>query len=387
MFPTLSDLFEYLFHIHIRLPVQTLGFFIALSFFFNYNAFVSEFKRKEALGLIHSFKRRVTIGRPASVLELAINSLLGFLLGYKVIGAFIDYDNFIVDPKGFIISWQGSIFAGLICGSGWACWAYFDRKRSQLPEQKVVEEAVHPCQLMPKITFWCGFFGFIGAKLFDTVEHIHYFLADPVNVIFSSNGFTYLGGFLFGMLTFFYIGVKNGMRLAHVSDVGAPGIMLAYAIGRIGCQLAGDGDWGIVNTHIKPEWLHWLPNWMWADTFPHNIINAGVYMQGCFTAYCNQLVQGVYPTSFYEVVICGLLFVFLWSIRRYMHTAGLMSFLYLVLIGLERFFIEFIRVTIKYNVLGFTLSQAQVISLLMFLTGVGGIIYLYANHKISFNKI
>ena len=387
MFPTLSDLLAYLFHINVRLPIQTLGFFVALSFLFTYLAFVSEFKRKEALGLIHAFKRKVVSGKPASIVELCLNALVGFLAGYKIIGAMLNYSSFIANPKVFIISARGNLFAGIICGGSWAFWAYYDRKRSRLAEPKIVEETVHPYQLMPRITFWCGVIGFIGAKLFDTAEHIQYFLANPVGDLLSSNGFTYLGGFLFGMLTFFYIGVKNGMRLAHVSDVGAPGIMLAYAIGRIGCQLAGDGDWGIVNIHPQPLWLHWLPHWMWSYTFPHNIINAGVYIQGCFSAYCDQLAQGVYPTSFYEVVICGLMFLFLWLIRKRLHTPGLMSFLYLVLIGAERFFIEFIRVTIKYDIMGITLSQAQVISALMFMVGAGGIIYLYANNKIHVGKV
>ena len=61
MFPTLSDLFAYLFNIHVRLPIQTFGFFVALSFLLTYLAFVSEFKRKEALGLIHAFKRKEII--------------------------------------------------------------------------------------------------------------------------------------------------------------------------------------------------------------------------------------------------------------------------------------------------------------------------------------
>jgi phosphatidylglycerol:prolipoprotein diacylglycerol transferase len=62
MFPTLSDLIAYLFHLQIRLPVETLGFFIALSFVLTYLAFVSEFKRKEKQGLIHPYKRKVLIG-------------------------------------------------------------------------------------------------------------------------------------------------------------------------------------------------------------------------------------------------------------------------------------------------------------------------------------
>jgi phosphatidylglycerol:prolipoprotein diacylglycerol transferase len=390
MFPTLSDLIGYLFNIHIRLPIQTFGFFVALSFFFTYLAFSSEFKRKESQGLIHAFKRKVVIGEPASILELFLNTLLGFVLGFKIGAIVLNYSAFTYDPKRFLLSASGNIYIGLIVGLSWGFWAWYDRKRSQLPEPKVIEETVHPYQLMGRITFWCGLIGFIGAKLFDTVEHINYFLANPVNDLLSSNGFTYYGGFIFGMLTFFYIGVKNGMRLAYVSDVGAPGIMLAYAIGRIGCQLSGDGDWGIVNTHLKPEWLYWLPNWMWSFNFPHNIANQGVYIPGCTGVYCNQLSQGVYPTSFYEVVICMLMFTGMWLVRRHITMPGLMSFLYLILMGIERFFIEYIRTTIKYNVFGLVLTQAQIISGLMFLVGMGGVIYVYlikpGKHKRTLNN-
>lgn len=377
MFPTLSDLFAYLFNIHLRLPIQTFGFFVALSFFLTYLAFVSEFKRKEALGLIHSFKREEIIGIPPSIPEVLINALLGFLLGYKVVGIILNYNDFIYNPKSYLLSTKGNLLIGLLFGVGWAAWAYFDRKRAQLPQPKIVQHTVHPYQLMGRITFWCGIIGFIGAKLFDSVEHLSYFLAHPVDDLLSTNGFTYLGGFLFGMLTFFYIGTKNGMKLPYVSDVGAPGIMLAYGIGRIGCQLSGDGDWGIVNNHPKPLWLHWLPDWMWAFNFPHNIIDQGVYIHGCMGEHCQVLVNPVYPTSFYESVICLGMFAFLWAIRKHIYKPALMSYLYLILIGIERFFIEFIRVTIRYDVFGIMLSQAQILSLGMFLVGIGGVIYLY----------
>jgi phosphatidylglycerol:prolipoprotein diacylglycerol transferase len=377
MFPTLSDLFAYFFNIHIPLPVQTFGFFVALSFLLTYLAFVSEFKRKEALGLIHSFKRKEIIGVSPSIIEILINALLGFILGYKVIGALLNYNDFILDPKIFLFSAKGSLFTGIILGLGWAVWAFYDRKKAQLPEPKIVEHTVHPYQLMGRITFWCGVIGFIGAKLFDSVEHLGYFLAHPIDDLLSSNGFTYYGGFLFGMLTFFYIGTKNGMKLPHVSDVGAPGIMLAYGIGRIGCQLSGDGDWGIINNHPKPLWLQWLPDWMWAFNFPHNVINQGNYIPGCMGDHCQVLIDKVYPTSFYESVICLGMFAFLWVIRKRIHKPALMSYLYLILIGIERFFIEFIRITIRYRVFGVMLSQAQILSAGMFLVGVGGVIYLY----------
>ncbi len=377
MFPTLSDLIAYLFRIHISLPIQTFGFFVALSFFFTYLAFSSEFKRKEAQGLIHSFIRKEITGSPASPLELTINFLLGFVFGFKIIGALINYHLFSSDPQHYILSSAGNIYSGLIFGIGWACWAYYDRKRTQLAQPKIVEITVHPYQLMGRITFWVGTIGFIGAKLFDTIEHLNYFFADPINDLLSPIGFTYYGGFLFGMLTLFYIGIKNGMKLPQIADIGAPGMMLAYAIGRIGCQLSGDGDWGIVNSHIKPDWLHWLPNWMWSFNFPHNILNEGTYIRGCTGNYCSVLTKGVYPTSFYESVICMLMFIGMWSIRKYVTTPAFMTYLYFILMGIERFFIEYIRVTIKYNVLGMTLTQAQIISAGVFLVGVGGMMYLY----------
>jgi len=377
MFPTLSDLVAYLFHIHIRIPLETLGLFMALSFVVTYMAFVSEFKRKEAQGLIRPFKRTVVIGAPASVVELAVNGLLGFIFGYKFIGLLVYYKDFIANPRKFIFSIQGSLIAGLLCGLGWALWAWYSRKKEQLPEPKTIEETVHPYQLMVRITFWAGIIGFAGAKLFDMAEHWQVFLNDPLGTIFSSNGFTYYGGFIFGMLTFFYIGVKHGMRLAHLSDVGAPGIMLAYGVGRVGCQLSGDGDWGIVNLHPKPEWLHWLPDWMWSYNFPHNVVNAGDYINGCAGRYCSVLPHGVYPASFYEAVICIGLFGLMWAIRKKVNIAGFMSFFYLTLIGIERYFIEIIKINIRYNVLGMSLTQAQVISILEFLIGIGGLTYIF----------
>jgi phosphatidylglycerol:prolipoprotein diacylglycerol transferase len=383
MFPSLSYLFDYLFGIRINFPIQTLGFFIALAFVAAYIAFVAEFKRKEELGLIHAFKKKVIVGNPPTIAEMVVNAVVGFIFGYKIIGIVLNYNSFVNDAKGYIISLHGNLIAGVLCGAGWAYWAYHDRRKEQLPEPEIIEQTVHPYQLMPKITFWAGVIGFIGAKLFDSVEHIGYLLHDPIGDIFSSTGFTYYGGFLFGMLTFFYIGVKNGMKLAHVSDTGAPGIMLAYGVGRIGCQLSGDGDWGISNLHPKPALLHWLPDWMWAFQYPHNILNQDMVIPGCLGNYCSMLRVPVYPTPFYEAVICIGLFIFLWLIRKHIRTAGLMSFLYLILIGIERFLIEEIRVTIKYHVLGLTLSQAQMLSAGMFLVGVGGVIYLYRKNKMQ----
>src|ERR1700756_1476206 len=175
MFPTLSELIAYLFHIHIRIPIETLGLFMALSFVITYMTYVSEFKRKEKQGLVHSFKRKVVIGEPASAAELAVNGLLGFLFGFEFIGLIIYYKDFIADPKKFIFSLHGSLIAGVLCGIGWALWAWYSRRKEQLPEPKIVQETIHPYQLMVMITFWAGIIGLAGAKLFDLVEHMNAF--------------------------------------------------------------------------------------------------------------------------------------------------------------------------------------------------------------------
>ena len=107
---------------------------------------------------------------------------------------------------------------------------------------------------------------------------------------------------------------KNNIRWKHIADVAAPGLIIAYGIGRIGCQVSGDGDWGIANAATKPDWLGFLPDWIWSYTFPHNIINEGIPIPGCIGPHCFELAQGVYPTAFYETVMTVIIFSILWSL-------------------------------------------------------------------------
>jgi prolipoprotein diacylglyceryltransferase len=93
----------------------------------------------------------------------------------------------------------------------------------------------------------------------------------------------------------------------------------------------------------------------------------------CFEGYCTHLVPGVYPTPLYESIACLLLFAVLWRLRTRLTTPGVLFCIYLIMNGIERFFIEKIRVNEPF--LG-TFTQAEVISTLLFLTGVGGILWL-----------
>ena len=158
--------------------------------------------------------------------------------------------------------------------------------------------------------------------------------------------------------------------------------MFSYAFGRVGCQVAGDGDWGIVNTSPKP--FSWLPDWMWAYDYAHNVNREGVPIPGCdWGDYCAHLPMKVFPTPFYEIVVCLLLFWLLWSIRKKVKLTGRMFAIYLILNGIERFFIEKIRVNTRYDIFGFHPTQAELISSLLVVCGV--LLYLYAP-RLAINK-
>ena len=156
--------------------------------------------------------------------------------------------------------------------------------------------------------------------------------------------------------------------------------MLAYALGRIGCQVSGDGDWGIPNLHAKP--LSFIPDWCWAYRYPNNVVGEGIPISGCTGPYCNQLPIPVYPTALYEIVACLILFFILWSVRKRIKIPGQLAGLYLVFNGMERFFIEKIRVNTKYESLPFRPTQAEIISVLLIIAGV----ILLTNSKKWFSK-
>ena len=389
MFPNIYYLIQYLTGINIPFfqIVQSFGFFVALAFIAGYWAFVQEFNRKEKLGYINSIQKTVTIGKPASIAELIGNGLFGFILGYKLVDAALNFNQLISDTQGFILSLRGNWIGGIIGAVGFAYWAYYESKKQELPEPKTERVAVHANELMGSILLWAAVFGFAGAKLFDALENWDAFMKDPVGMLIGFSGLTFYGGVIFGGAAVLYIANKNGIKPLNMLDIGGPGMMLAYGIGRIGCQMSGDGDWGVDNLAPKPHWLNWAPDWMWAFKFPHNISMEGNKIPGCEITsyfvnkdhnYCFELSNPVFPTSFYESVVCILLFLFLWSIRDRIKIPGIMFGIYMVLNGIERFFIELIRVNTRYHVAGISFTQAELISLLMII-GVAMLIFTQLN--------
>jgi prolipoprotein diacylglyceryltransferase len=224
--------------------------------------------------------------------------------------------------------------------------------------------------------------GLLGAKLFHNLENWSEFIADPIDALLSFSGLTMYGGLICGSTAVIIYARKNGITIAHLIDASAPALMLAYAVGRIGCQVAGDGDWGIDNLLPKPNWLGWLPDWMWSYDYAHNVNSIGEPIANCIgNKYCYHLVPPVFPTPFYETIMCGLLFFFLWFIRKRITIPGALFSIYLIANGLERFLIEQIRVNTLYHIGNFAFTQAELIAVMLIITGISGLFFFKRKEK------
>ncbi len=385
MYPNLYYAFKDLFGVEWKFLrfVNSFGFFVAIAFIICAIVLANELRRKSKQGLLQPTEMQVMVGQPASLLDIGLNFLLGFLLGYKIVALFILDNSATVDPQAFIFSSLGSWPAGIGLGLLFAWLKWYEKNKQKLakPEKRTVR--IWPHDRVGEITIMALVFGLLGAKLFDIFENWGDFLKHPSAYIFSAQGLTFYGGLICAALAIWWYAKKHKIGFWHLNDAMAPTMMLAYSLGRIGCQVSGDGDWGIENTTAKP--FSWLPDWMWSYTFPHNVNEVGVKINGCTDAkYCNELPVGVYPTSFYEIVACFLLFLLIWSLRKKFKIPGTLFAFYLILNGLERFFIEKIRVNTRINFFGFQPTQAELISIVLFLTGV--IIWVVLTRKSGIKK-
>jgi phosphatidylglycerol:prolipoprotein diacylglycerol transferase len=381
MYPTISDMLNDLLGIYIPLPVQTFGFFMGVSFFGAYWATSSELKRKEAQGLLTTISKKVILNKRATLQEYILQIVIGALIGYKFLDSILNYSELLADTQGFILSARGNIWGALL-GGGLAY--YFqkqedDKAKKYEPQEKTIQ--VHPYELMGNILLIAAVAGILGAKIFHNLENLNDFAVDPIGALFSFSGLTFYGGLIVAAFAVLWYTNKNGINWKHMIDAAAPGLILAYGIGRIGCHLSGDGDWGIVNLAAKPEWMAALPDWMWSFKYPHNVLGEGVPIMGCDGKHCFELPEPVFPTPFYEVVMSLAIFGLLWGIRKRIHIPAMMFSIYLVFNGAERFLIESIRVNTTYNIFGKHITQAQLISSALIIIGVAGIIYLSSKKK------
>jgi prolipoprotein diacylglyceryltransferase len=405
--------------------INSFGFFVAIGFVTAAVLLAREFRRKEKQGLLTYKEEKIMVGKPASVTELVLNFLLGFLMGYKILGAFLSDGKAGEDPQAYILSAEGSWPAGIVLGLIFAGLKWWEKKKNRLaqPEERVIR--IWPKDRVGDITIIAAIFGFLGSKLFHNFENWSDFVKDPIGELLSFSGLTFYGGLICAAVAVIWYCRRKGIKTMHLLDAVAPSLIIAYAIGRMGCQVSGDGDWGIVNSayittpdgkvqlastpqQVKdtikahavfysrdfgsPEQVpmasfkapSFLPDWMVAYSYPNNVNNQGTRLAGCDEAqFCNYLPAPVFPTPLYETLMGLLIFFFLWSIRKRVKAPGQLFAIYLMLNGAERFFIEKIRVNTTYNLFGFHPSQAEIIATCLFLLGAAMFVWTRRRHAAS----
>jgi phosphatidylglycerol---prolipoprotein diacylglyceryl transferase len=194
-----------------------------------------------------------------------------------------------------------------------------------------------------------GLAGLAGSRLYHLLETPAEFFADPWPQLFSTMGFAFVGAILGGFLALVLLAKRFRMSPLLMLDAASPAAALGYGIGRIGCLISGDGDYGIPTT---------LP---WGMSFPNGIVPT---------------TQRVHPTPIYEFMGAALIAWILWRLgARGLKTHapnGILFAAYLVLTGIARFLVEIIRINPRSF---YGLTNAQAASVVSVIAGVALIVY------------
>ena len=201
-----------------------------------------------------------------------------------------------------------------------------------------LRELGKPADWAYEMVLSAGIGGIAGAKIDWIIQNPGQAFDRGLIDILIGPGLVFFGGLLGGALAVCVWAYRRGFLGWALLDLGAPGIALGYALGRIGCQLSGDGDYGVPTD---------LP---WAMSYPDGTVPTD---------------ELVHPTPVYETLVMGLVTVVLWNLRD-RFAPGVLFGLYLVIAGVERFLIELIR---RNDSVLAGLTIAQVISVVMVVGG------------------
>jgi phosphatidylglycerol---prolipoprotein diacylglyceryl transferase len=360
--------------------IKTFGLLLALAFLASAYTLTLEFRRKEAEGKLQPQIAEITVGEGATPIDLVINALIGFFIGFKFLYAFQNFIEFKSNAAGVIASAKGNWLGGIIGLILFVAYRYYEVQKTKLAQPYKQKVRVMPHTRIGDITIVAAIFGLLGAKLFSILEEWDSFIQNPVEQFFSGSGLTMYGGLILAFIACYIYVKRIGIPPIQMMDAVAPALVVGYGVGRLGCQFSGDGDWGIVNEAAKPGWMSFLPDWLWVQHYPHNVLNSGFDIANCTGDYCKQLLPGVFPTPLYETMMCIVILAILWTLRKRINISGMIFFIYVLLNGLERFIIETIRVNPRYAAFG-NLSQAQIIAVVFMIIGIIGMIACWQYHK------
>ena len=246
------------------------------------------------------------------------------------------------------------VAAGLLV-SAYVLQADFDRRRDTFLKRGYLKEDKEPSHHDEGflIIGIAGLSGLVGARLYHVLESPRELMADP-SLLVSRFGFAWFGGFLGGFVALIFLAKYYRIPALAFMDLCSPAAAVGYAIGRIGCLLSGDGDYGVPTK---------LP---WGMSFPNGVVPT---------------TERVHPTPIYEFLIWMLIAVMLWQLGKKTLGAeppGKVFCAYLILTGVARFLIEFIRINPK-SFLG--MSNAQTASLVSVLLGIILVVRIQSNEQ------
>jgi phosphatidylglycerol:prolipoprotein diacylglycerol transferase len=201
---------------------------------------------------------------------------------------------------------------------------------------------------MWNLLVWVFMAGLIGSRLLSVANDPAAFIANPVEQLTSGSGFVWYGGLITGFMVAIPLRRAYQIPFSTLLDCTAFGLALGQAIGRIGCHVAGDGDWGM------PTKLPW-----------------GVAYTNAIVGWYEAPGVRVHPTPIYEALAYGCVFLLLRGLRRRELPPGTLFCVYLIGTSVARFGVEFIRVN---PVVAFGLTQAQLVAIALFATGCGWIL-------------
>jgi phosphatidylglycerol:prolipoprotein diacylglycerol transferase len=252
----------------------------------------------------------------------------------------------------------GLMVATALLAAAYLLQADFDRRRAQFEKSGYLKSGGRPSHHDEGflIIGIAGLAGLVGARLYHVLESPRDLMADP-SVLISRFGFAWFGGFLGGFVALLFLARHFKIPTLEFMDLCSPAATVGYAIGRIGCLLSGDGDYG------RPT--SW--QWPWGMAFPHGVVpTTETCVQWGWPADCR-----VYPTPIYEFFIWIAIAAFLWRLGKQAASgarpAGEIFSGYLILTGVARFLMEFIRINPRSF---FGLSNAQTASLVSVVIGV-----------------
>lgn len=423
MFPDFHYLFRALFGIDIPALgiLKTFGFFVAMGFLVAAYILTRELKRKEEAGELSPLIEVQKENAPPTIYNLITRLILGFLLGFKLIGFFIG-NALSLSFGDYILSGKGHGFAGLIVAILAYFWWKSDVKKAADKQVIETQVKVYPHQRVADIIFIAAITGLVGAKIFNALETWEHFIQDPIGNLFSASGLTYYGGLIFATIALYIYSRKKQFSFKRLCDACAPALIIAYGVGRLGCQFAGDGDWGIYNSaYVTNEqgqvvaasgpdefnqivqdnpnafyefrnfkevphkyFPSILPTWMVAQNYKYNVNNDGIPIVNPLPGdYNHVLPAAVFPTPIYEFFMSLLIFSILWLLRRRFKTPLQLFGVYLIFNGLERFLIEQIRVNTKYDFGFIQPTQAELISTGLIIAGITLFLYVTKKSKIN----